>query len=201
MPFPPVSWWGICYGFNRVYIDITSVYNKSQKLNRYYISSANNVNMLTLPLTEGREQKKPINELRLFNDAAWQHQHWKSLASAYAKAPYWEYYKDSLAILFHTKYDLFADFCTDSINWCARQLSLSTAFVRQAPIEACARFTAITPAYRNPAIPFPTYYQLFEDKIGFQPNISLLDLLMSEGKHASLWLKQHHSTLLQYNAQ
>jgi hypothetical protein len=40
----------------------------------------------------------------------------------------------------------------------------------------------------DPTFVAKPYYQVYQQKIGFQPNMSILDLLFNEGNEAVLWL-------------
>jgi hypothetical protein len=45
-----------------------------------------------------------------------------------------------------------------------------------------------------------SYYQVFADRVGFLPNLSMLDLLFAEGPHALQWLKSNATLINQWVA-
>ncbi|NDC40908.1 MAG: hypothetical protein EBZ77_05055 [Chitinophagia bacterium] len=183
--FPPISWWASAASNQHVLIHPEQRFQKMQLFNRYRISGSNNPILLTVPLVQGREQNKPIAEISIFNGLNWQVQHWRTLVSVYRRAPYWEYYEHLLAKLYEQPYQMLADFNRDCIGTIAAVLKL----------PAIINYPSGPPAIqsRNAApeqtAPFPRYYQLFEDRIGFQENLSILDLILSEGPRSLHWLQ------------
>ena len=46
------------------------------------------------------------------------------------------------------------------------------------------------PKKENESFNCPKYYQVFDEKFGFQPNLSIIDLLFSEGPNTLSFLKE-----------
>ena len=185
--FPNIAWWASVMKADHVILDKAEHFQKMSYRNRYRISGANNPVLLTVPLVSGRNQRTAMKDVRIFNDSAWQTQHWRTLVSVYNRTPYFGHYADSLKPLFETEFDLLVDFNRMSIHWVRQQLGgrftteETDVFVKEYPAEIDDNRNLDE---GNDPMLFPKYYQVFEDSIGFVPNLSILDLLFSEGPGA-----------------
>jgi hypothetical protein len=124
----------------------------------------------------------------------WQVQHWRTLVSVYKRAPYFEHYEPSLAPLFERSFDQLADFNRASVHWLKQQLNLNfeeailTEYQKEHQCATDLRKN-FKPGIERMPLPADLYYQLFSERNGFLPNLSMLDLLFTEGPHAMQWLK------------
>lgn len=199
-PFPSVQWWAAVAHAGTVIFDRAEHFQKMSARNRYYIASANGRLTLTIPLQDGRDQRKAMNNIRICNKDNWQVQHWRTLTSAYRRAPFFEHYEPSLASLFEIKYDLLTEYNLATIHWLKKQLKKDFAeqyadiYQPQYP-DALADLRIKNKTQQ--ATTAPEYYQLFADRNGFIPGLSMLDLLFSEGPQAMHWILQQEAALLQ----
>ncbi len=180
--FPPVGWWLRSVSADQVIIDKTEKFEKMTPRNRYSISGANNAILLSIPLDKGRNQQNTTRQIKIKNDTRWQTQHWRALTSTYNRSPYFFHYKDSLQKLYETKFDFLTDFNDAALLWVLNQLKLKIAVnaVANTPDnkENYAFDLRIMDSFNSDG---PEYYQIFADRIGYLPNLSILDLLFSEG--------------------
>ena len=72
----------------------TVQFTKNDWRNRNRIKTPNGVKWLTLPVTQGMDQR--ICDVRI-TDTRWKAKHWKTLVANYAKAPFFRRYAPSLA--------------------------------------------------------------------------------------------------------
>ena len=155
--------------------------------NRYTVSGANNPNQLSIPLVNGRNQRAVMADVMIHNTERWQQQHWRTLVSVYRRSPYWEYYELTLQPLFETEFTHLVDFNLATVKWVLSQLKQKTevkftgTYIAQYPPECIDLRHIKTSNSKKATMNFPKYYQVFEDRIGFIPNLSILDLLFSEG--------------------
>jgi len=61
--------------------------------NRCIVSGSNGLIHLSVPVSQGRNQKCLYKDVRVNNMDNWQKQHWRTLFSCYGKAPFFEYYR------------------------------------------------------------------------------------------------------------
>ena len=180
--FPCISWWGRVMGADRVIFDGYEHFEKMTYRNKYHISGANNSIKLSVPLVNGRNQRVAMKEVRIHNDTRWQVQHWRTLVSVYRGTPFFEHYEDSLQRLFETHFDYLIDFNKASLQWVKQQVNMQYE-EQEAPIFIKDYPQGVVDLRCAKPVParFPRYYQVFEERIGFQPDLSILDLLFSEG--------------------
>lgn len=201
IPFPAISWWAHIINANTLLLDGYEHYEKMTLRNKYRIAGANNPIQLSIPLTGGRDQRRPMKDITIHNEEKWQVQHWRTLTSVYRQSPFWEFYEPTLEPLFTTTYPTLVAFNRATLLWCIKQLKLDIEiretehYLKSYPNEYkdLRRSVKATP----PAATFPRYYQLFEERTGFLPDLSILDLLFAEGPHTVAWLKQNASILTQ----
>ncbi len=170
-------------------------YEHFQKMsfrNRYVIATANGITGLTIPVKGGREQKTIITEVEIDNSTNWRTKHWRSILSAYNKAPFFDFYASKVnSWLFNKEQSLF-DFNIYILKEVCNllQINSSISFTDEYKATYENQFD-----FRNVLLPKsfqdgrllwqPKYSQVFEDRIGFQPNMSIIDLLFCEGPNAA----------------
>ncbi len=178
--FPTVNWWIYSLELTHIKINECQKYERA-KFNRYPVAGSNGVIQLSVPLKGGRNQKQPLNEVRIANEEGWQMRHWRTLFSCYNKSPYFEYYKESLEAFIFRKHETLFALDLASVHWILDQLKMKVN------IELVEDdHNAIPSGSCQNGIYY--YPQVFEDRIGFQPDLSVLDLLFNLGPSAREWL-------------
>ena len=118
--------------------------------------------------------------------------HWKSLETAYRTSPYFEYYEDDLARIFEKQYTYLLDVNLDTIETILACLLVHINFDKTKGYEAKPQgvkdYRFLSSAKKEYPITMPSYHQIFSDKYGFIPNLSILDLLFHEGPNAQDYL-------------
>ena len=197
MYFAPIPLYRQLYKVDTLELEAHENYNKSSYRNRMEIATSNGKLTLSIPLTKGKHQGQAIRDVQIDNHYPWQSQHWKSLQTAYSKSPFFEYYAYQFANLYapSNTYEFLWDFnlaCMKQIMSC---LSISVN------VTATSNY-ANTPSknttdIRNTILPKNihhqpnlTYEQIFEDRTGFIPHLSILDLLFCKGPESVILLNQ-----------
>lgn len=169
-------------------------YQKQTYRNRMYIYGANGKLLLNIPIkhlhSPGVKQHQKYKKVRIENDFNWQKQHWKSLKSAYQTSPFFEFYEDDLAPLYHKKYDFLMEFnyaCLEIVTDCL-QLEIdyrkTSEYIREPEDKEDKRHLISAKEKRM----IPPYPQVFQDKNGFLPDLSILDLMFNEGPNSINYL-------------
>jgi hypothetical protein len=191
VPFPNLYWWSYAAKVDTILLDNKEHFEKMSFRNRYMISAASGVVLLSIPLQAGRQQRKPMDEILIDNKTAWQKQHWRTLATAYNRSPYFEFYANDLRVLYEQTFTHLIEFSRASIELLQKLLAhkatllASEDFQKEYPdAYADIRTHFRSNQYVAHAATFPKYQQTFEDRVGFMPNLSMLDALFAEGKHA-----------------
>jgi hypothetical protein len=157
--------------------------------NRCVIASNNGLVSLTVPLKNGREQKVLITEVKIDNSQNWQRQHWRTIHSCYRKAPFFDYYAAPMEELIFSKTENLFELNLVILKWIENvlkisiEISFTPAFKKEYPQNEYLdlRNHWLPKNFQQQTEVSPKYSQVFEDKIGFQPNLSILDLLFCEG--------------------
>lgn len=166
-------------------------YQKQTYRNRQYIYGANGRLLLNIPILHEGPKGSPqkYREIRIDANDDWQRIHWKSLESAYRSSPFFEFYEDDLKQLYTTPYDRLMAFnfrCWKTITdllQLKRSQQFTEHFQDRYSIENDGiwdgRFLSV--AKRKPPVEIEPYFQVFMEKGGFIPNLSILDLLFNLG--------------------
>ncbi|WP_046757406.1 WbqC family protein [Kordia jejudonensis] len=193
--FPSISHYVVFAKAEAIVFEMEDNFQKQTYRNRTYIYGANGKLMLNVPVRHSKKDKnQKYKDIRIANETAWQRLHWKSLESAYRTSPFFEYYEDELRSLFEKRYEFLMDVNLESfqlINDClqlAVKTSKTDAYLRN--IVQMKDHRKLVDVKKEPDFGFETYTQVFEDKHGYIPNLSILDLLFNEGTNALSYLEQ-----------
>ncbi len=182
---PPVSWFVQIQSFEGVYINELEEFRKSSLRNRCFIAGANGPIRLTIALIKGRSQHGNMKEVRIAYDAHWQNIHWQSICSAYGKAPFFIYYKEEFEKLFNTRFEFLTDFNFELLKACFRCLKIEKKLSRGNELLTNTELTiSATPR-------LPEYRQVFEERLGFIKDLSIIDLLFNLGPDAKSYISKH----------
>ena len=176
-----------------VVFEVDDNFLKQTYRNRTYIYGTNGKLALNIPVIHTQKNRQKYRDVKIFNEEKWQSLHWKSLLSAYSTSPFFEYYEDELQPLFTQKADYILEFnlkCFDIICNCL-QLDLNTSKTEsyQKIVSDKTDFRFLVNAKKETPQKFEKYTQVFGDKHGFIPNLSILDLLFNEGPNALNYLE------------
>ena len=194
----PVQYYTKLYAAPRIIEERHDHYVKQTYRNRCIIAGPNGTQALTLPIEHTELLKPCTRDIRLSDHGNWRHLHWNALQSSYDKSPYFEYYADDFRPFFENKYDYLVDFneglratVCDLLDL-RPQIEVTTAYADAETLGADDFRETIRPkvdfrldtTFR--AVP---YYQVFAQKHGFLPNLSILDLLFNMGPESRLVLR------------
>lgn len=197
--FGPIRYFTKLIAYPEVFIEQHEHFIKQTYRNRTLILGANGIIPLIVPVEKGREQKIKIKDLRISHDEEWQRNHWRTIFSSYNSSPFFEYYADDLELFFRKKPNFLFDFNQQITETLIEILEIPVSLKLTEDFEhipaGCLNYREkISPkAHRNaedPEFVAQSYTQVFTEKFGFIPDLSILDLLFNEGPSAhSLLLK------------
>jgi len=195
---PSIPYMALFLQYKKVYIDLQENYQKQSYRNRAYVKVSNNILGLTVPINK-EKQHQNIKEIKIDYSQSWLRQHWRTLQSAYGKAPFYEYYIDYFEKVFFKKPKFLIDLNNNLLTTCLNLLNNEVNFVfleENLHIDKESCFFDLkgiihpkkgyAPERQNDT---KIYTQVFGK--GFVKNLSIIDLLFCEGPQARTILKQN----------
>lgn len=208
--FGPIQWYQKLNRYDECLIERHESFIKQTYRNRMLIPTSNGPLALTIPTNHNTSLA--MKDIRISDHANWRHVHWNALLSAYGESPFFEYYQDDIRPFYEKKYEFLFDFNMEITEKMIElldirpKISITNEYFlseeRKVKREEFNSFTnhkvesikdfreAIRPKKPLPDAEFEPkrYYQVYEQKFGFQPNMSILDLLFNEGNEAIFYL-------------
>ena len=190
--FGPVQWYQKLYRSDEVQIEQWESFQKQTYRNRCLIAAPNGIQALTVPVEHNSQL---IKDIRVSDHGNWRHLHWNALVTAYSESPFFEYYQDDIRLFFEQRWDYLLEF-NEAIR--AKMCELIDI---QPNVSYSLEFRTLNSQLRDfretirPKHPAPDpdftprpYYQVWQQKHGFLPNLSILDLLFNMGPESILYL-------------
>jgi hypothetical protein len=188
---PPVAWFAAVASSGAAQIEACESFQKQSYRNRCKICSADGAQTLQVPVQHGGSRL--IRDIRIDYGKNWLHLHRSAIATAYGPSPFYKYYWDELDAVLERRheflFDLNAALTEKLIDMLHLKASLTfTGDYCSAPEGVRNLRGAINPKREPAGSPFKEYYQVFVRKLGFIPNLSIIDLLFCEGPEAYRYL-------------
>jgi len=189
--FSPISQYSELIKSKEVIFEMEDNFQKQSYRNRCYIYNANGKQLLNIPIKHKEKTKrKKTKDTLVENDFPWQSQHLKSLQVAYRSSPFYEFYEDDILPILTTKYKYLHDVNIDTFFFVSSALQIATDFTKTKEyiLEIEKDHRSLANIKNDPIKTEKKYTQMFDEKHGFIPNLSILDLLFMEGPNAISYL-------------
>ena len=191
-----------------VYLEACENFQKQSYRNRCYFYGADGVQSLQVPIIhEGGTHKQPISEIKIDWSKPWLLQHKRAIISAYRTSAYFEYYQDELFAILDSQPQKLFDLNLSIIRFFIEKIGLAVDlrttdnYSRDGIIDTVDSSISCTdlrgtihPKHQNTILEDlnlkKPYFQVFSQKHGFQPDLSIMDLLFNEGPESILYLKK-----------
>ena len=177
------EWWREALAPDAV-IDVGEHFIKQTARNRCEIATASGRMALTANVVKGASiHKKAVKDMRLDYSKRWQHQHTVAIRSAYKSSPYYDYYAHHFEPLFERHYEFLYDFSRELAERIAKiegwsPLRFSEEYIIAGEGDIDLRGHNFL-GRREDAEP---YYQVFSERMPFESNCSIIDIIFNEGK-------------------
>lgn len=186
--FPPIEWMAYAVQSNGVVLEANEHFQKQSYRSRMHIAGPTGIQLLSVPV---ERKSKEIKSIRISYSENWIKDHIKAIESAYANAPYFEVlYPDIKTLLnqrFVTLWELNAASIALFSQWLEIDL-LKQETSEYAVVTGMKDLRGIHPKTQTD-MNFSSYGQVFQHKIGFQNNLSALDLFFNLGRSSWDYLK------------
>ena len=173
---------------NNILFEVSDNYQKQTFRNRTYIYGANGKLGLFIPVIHTHNNRELFKDVKISYESNWMDLHLKSLQSAYRSSPYFEYFEDDFIKLYSKKEKFLADFNIKCIKLISNLLDLDLDFkISNEYVENTndiIDLRDLSNARKEKKIETLKYIQVFESKHGYINNLSILDLIFSEGKNS-----------------
>ncbi|WP_405327249.1 WbqC family protein [Leeuwenhoekiella sp. LLG6367-2.1] len=192
--FPDILSFAAMVQADTIMLEVSENYQKQSYRTRMYIATSNGRLLLNIPVLHSKKkERKKIEDTYIENSFLWQRQHWRSLVIAYRTSPFFEFYEDDIYPLFHKEYNSLLEFNIDTIK-CLQELldidltiSYTSSYQENYADKIDLRHFA--DGKRKNKTEIEPYRQVFEEKNGFIPYLSVLDLLFNHGPEAITYLQ------------
>lgn len=175
------------------YFSSSNCYQKSLHLNRARLIGSNGPLLLTVPLIGGRDKKQVLRDVQISYSEPWQRIHWRGIESSYRKSPWFEDNAPGLEQLFQLKEKFLLDLNLKTTQWALERLKLKIDIMAEIDLQQSDMPAAEMQPFTASTKPnFPVYQQVFADRFGFIPNLSILDLLFCKGPQSAGYLHSIH---------
>ncbi|WP_285008323.1 WbqC family protein [Pedobacter faecalis] len=191
---PPVAYFSALKAFEpKLLLEREEHFVKQTYRNRAQIYSPNGALDLIVPVIKGAKVHTKVKDVRISNDFRWQRLHWKSLTSCYRNSAYFEFYEDEFVQFYEREYSFLFDYNLELLTWVFKQLKkdmqigFTDDYKDDLPVELDFR-ERIHPKRDCLGFTAKPYFQVFDDRQGFLPNLSVVDLLFNQGPQSKSYL-------------
>lgn len=196
---PSVAFFAALSGVSTVLIERHEHYVKQSYRNRCQIVDASGQRSLTVPVIHG-SGKTTITDVRIDHSQKWVNNHWRSVCSAYGKAPFFEYFVDDFREVLYSKPAFLYDLNMRLLSMCLKALRLETVVAETVSYAESAENGVLdlrnaidvkNRASLNGIFTPVPYAQVFGST--FVENASIIDLIFCVGPGAARIVKNSRS--------
>ena len=190
----PVPLYAQLYAADTLVVDDVSPFVKQTLRSRALIATENGVLSLTIPVVHDGG-RVAMRDVRISEHGNWRHQHWNALVSAYRKSPFFEYYADDFVQFYKERDGFLMDFNLRLHALISELLGLERGVRLLSDGGCCDSVVDMCSIAEPKALAalgegfVPPYYQVFAQRNGFIPTLSIVDLLFNMGPEGLLVLR------------
>ncbi|QXV64667.1 WbqC family protein [Mucilaginibacter sp. 21P] len=190
---PPVEYFTKLNAFKPdVVFDVEEHFPKQTYRNRANIYSPDGLLSLVVPVVKGSKNHTKTKDVKISYDFRWQRLHWMSLQACYRRSAYFEYYEADFAPFYEKRYDYLLDYNRELFELLLRltknKLEVSFTDTYETEYPGLTDLRNAFNAKATLATEQKQYFQVFEERNGFLPNLSIVDLLFNQGPQAANYL-------------
>lgn len=190
----PIPLYAQLYRCDALVINGDDPFVKQTFRSRAVIATENGTQALTIPVVHDGG-RTAMRDVRISEHGNWRHQHWNALVSAYRKSPFFDYYADDFAKFYTERDGFLVDFnlrlhsVICELLGVDREVRIVNSHYTDsatADLRHIAEPKALADIKNYTALP---YYQVFAQRNGFIPNLSIVDLLFNMGPEGLIVLR------------
>lgn len=195
--FPCIQYVSKFLIYDKIIIDVYENYLRQTYRNRCKIHAANGISNLSIPVN--KSFRTYIKEIEIDYSEDWQKNHYRAILSAYKNSAFYDYYFDEFSNIFDKKERFLIDLNEKILQIIFKTLKISPAYVYSSefvkPNDSITDFREIIHP-KNHNLGFDKeftpkqYMQVFGNRHGFTPNMSIIDLIFNEGPLATSIIRE-----------
>jgi hypothetical protein len=194
--FPPVQYMALFCEAKKVWIEDEENYLKQTYRNRCIILSANGSLVLSVPVLSGSSHKTCFKDIKIDYSKRWQQLHLRGINASYRASPYFEYFSHQIETVIAGNHKYLTDLNMNSLEVVTDILKISvpiqkTAVFQPVKSESYDFRYIISPKkeIQKEIFNFREYTQVFTERCGFVPGLSILDLIFNIGPESKGYLE------------
>lgn len=178
--FPCIAWFADYLQSESVIIDNQEAFVRSSYRNRCEVAGAQGKQILSVPLEGGRNARRLTAEVKICYRERWQQVHWRSIEACYRRTPYFEFYESRLSGIFDHRFEYLVqlnEYVLGVLLDCLKRKP-HHQLMRNIPLETSyedQRRKFVPGLQEN--LSYKSYLQPFQERNGFLPHLSVLDML------------------------
>ena len=185
---------------SRAEVELQENYQKQSYRNRCYILSADGPQMLQVPVVHGASWR--MADVRVDYSTPWVVRTQRALDTAYETAAYYEYYRNEVFALLDARPETLWELNLSTARFLLGKMGVTAELV---PSARFAIPGSVADDYRYEVHPkhpdsiledlglARPYYQVFQSRHGFMPDLSIVDLLFNMGPESVLVLQSQRN--------
>ncbi len=194
--FPAIGIFSLAIQSDQWILEAAENYQKKGFRNKCKIIGSQGTTILSIPLEQGKNNGLFIRDVKISYDLNWQKQHWQTIKTNYGSSPYFIHYEHEFIKFYTSRYNFLFDCCLASIELVSKlihfksKIIFSENFIQNYSSHNIIDFRA---NFTNPEpsdLEFYKYEQVFQDRLGFVPNLSILDLVFCSGPESKKILEK-----------
>ena len=167
-----ISYWHAIIQIESNYIHINHTFQKQSYLSQFEIMTSNGKLKLSIP-TQKSTRKGMYSEVLIDYSNNWQTELWRSIQNAYSKSPFFLYYGYKLEEVILKRHLKLID-----LNW---ELFKVLGSCIHKPLDIELEKEEITKYQETRIENLANYPQVFDDRLDFESNLSIIDVLFNLG--------------------
>jgi hypothetical protein len=193
--FAPASWYALAISDGPNYLEREDNFQKQSYRNRCVIYSPNGPMPLVVPIVHDKNAKQRFRDIQIDDRQKWRQTHRKSIENAYRNSPYFPYFEDDLKALYETSDNRLYSFDLHCHQWVEKILRKKIDFTPTpewtSDFEGMDLRDIIHPKKKSILEKPHEYRQTFDHKLGFLPDLSILDVVFNLGLETVSYLSNN----------
>ena len=167
-------------------IELFETYQKQSCRTRTNVMTANGIQTLTIPVIKTNGNHTLTKDIEISYKESWQQIHLRCLESAYRKSAYFDYYFPYFEKIYKQKFNTLVELNEFCLKTILKIIKVKKDYSYTTDFEKIVDENdyRISLSKGTNKIEMKPYYQVFADRHGFIPNLSIVDLLFNEGPNS-----------------